>query len=131
MWETRFNPWVGKIPWRRKWQPTPVFLPGKSHGWRSLAGCNPWGCKKLDKTEWTCPSVHYVDILEYFWWESWSVTKYSIILKSVVWPNWIISLLLFMSDSKQCWSEKYTNFYFIINFYSLSVFMQLSCSYSL
>ena len=31
-----FNPWVGKIPWRRKWQPTPVFLPGKSHGRRSL-----------------------------------------------------------------------------------------------
>ena len=33
-----FDPWVGKIPWRRKWQPTPVFLPGKSHGQRSLAG---------------------------------------------------------------------------------------------
>ena len=33
----RFDPWVGKIPWRRKWQPTPVFLPGKSHGQRSLA----------------------------------------------------------------------------------------------
>ena len=32
----RFNPWVGKIPWSRKWQPTPVFLPGKSHGQRSL-----------------------------------------------------------------------------------------------
>ena len=37
----RFNPWVGKIPWRRAWQPTPVFLPGKSHGQRSLAGCRP------------------------------------------------------------------------------------------
>ena len=35
----RFEPWVGKIPWRRKWQPTPVFLPGKSHGQRSLVGC--------------------------------------------------------------------------------------------
>ena len=34
----RFNPWVGKIPWRRKWQPTPVFLPRKSHGQRSLVG---------------------------------------------------------------------------------------------
>ena len=38
-----FNPWVGKIPWRRKWQPTPVFLPGESHGRRSLACCSPWG----------------------------------------------------------------------------------------
>src|SRR5574338_627821 len=33
-----FDPWVRKIPWRRKWQPTPVLLPGKFHGWRSLAG---------------------------------------------------------------------------------------------
>ena len=38
-----FHPWVGKIPWRRKWQPTPVFLPGESHGQRSLAGYTPWG----------------------------------------------------------------------------------------
>jgi len=38
MQETRFDPWVGKIPGRRKWQPTPVFLPGESHGQRSLAG---------------------------------------------------------------------------------------------
>ena len=37
----RFDPWVGKIPWRGKWQPTPVFLPGKSHGQRSLAGYSP------------------------------------------------------------------------------------------
>ena len=42
---TWFDSWVGKIPWRRKWQPTPVFLPGESHGQRSLAGYNPWGCK--------------------------------------------------------------------------------------
>ena len=43
--------WVRKIPWRRKWQPTPVFLLGKSHGWRSLMGYRPWGCKELDMTE--------------------------------------------------------------------------------
>ena len=45
-----FNPWFGKIPWRRKWQPTPVFLPGKYHGQRSLAGYSPWGCKESDMT---------------------------------------------------------------------------------
>ena len=50
--ETRFDPWVGNIPWRREWQPTPVFLPGKSHGWRSLAGSSPCGHKELDTTEW-------------------------------------------------------------------------------
>ena len=41
----RFDPWVRKIPWRRKWQPTPVFLPGKSHGQRSLVGYSTWGLK--------------------------------------------------------------------------------------
>ena len=43
-----FNPWMGKISWGRKWQPTPVFLPGKSYGWRSLTGYSPWVCKELD-----------------------------------------------------------------------------------
>ena len=48
-----FNPWVRKMPWRRTWQPTPVFLPGKSHGQRSLAGYSPRGCKESDMTEHT------------------------------------------------------------------------------
>ena len=42
----RFDTWVRKIPWRRKWQPTPVFLPGESHGWRNLVGYSPWGRKE-------------------------------------------------------------------------------------
>ena len=41
----------GKIPWRRKWKPTPVFLPGKFHGQRGLVGYSPWGCKELNMTE--------------------------------------------------------------------------------
>ena len=49
--ELRFDPRVGKIPWRREWQPTPEFLPGKSHGQRSLVGYNPWGHNELDTTE--------------------------------------------------------------------------------
>ena len=49
--ETRFDPLVRKIPWRRKWQPIPVSLPGKSHGQRSLVGCSPWGCKESGTTE--------------------------------------------------------------------------------
>ena len=47
------NPWVGKMPWRREWQPTPVFLSGKFHGQRSLADCSQWGHKKSDMTEHT------------------------------------------------------------------------------
>ena len=45
------DPWVGKIPWRREWQSTPVFLLGESYGQRSLAGHSLWSCKELDTTE--------------------------------------------------------------------------------
>ena len=57
MWGPGFNPWVGEIPWRREWQPTPVFLPGESHEQRSLAGCSPWGHKESDTTEWLTHSL--------------------------------------------------------------------------
>ena len=50
--ETRFDPRAGKIPWRRKWQPIPIFLPGKSHGQRSLVGYSPWGWKESNTAEW-------------------------------------------------------------------------------
>ena len=46
-----FDPWVGKISWRREWLPTPIFWPGEFHRQRSLAGYSPWGCKELDMTE--------------------------------------------------------------------------------
>ena len=50
--ETGFHPWVGKIPWRRKCQPTPGLLPGKSHRWRRLVGYSPQGRKESDTTKW-------------------------------------------------------------------------------
>ena len=46
-----FDPWARKIPWGRAQQPTPGFLPGESHGQRSLVGYSPWGCKESDMTE--------------------------------------------------------------------------------
>ena len=46
-----FDAWVGKIPWKRAWQPTPAFLPGEFHEQRSLADYSPWGCKESDTTE--------------------------------------------------------------------------------
>ena len=49
-----FDPWVGKIPWRRKWQLTSVFLPGESHGQGSLAGYSPWCRKESDISECAC-----------------------------------------------------------------------------
>ena len=50
-------PGLGRFPWRRKWQPTPVFLPGELHGQKSLAGYSPWGRKELDTTE----QLHFPD----------------------------------------------------------------------
>ena len=62
----RFHRWVGKIPWRRKWQPSLILLPGESHGQRSLAGYSPWGqrVRHISATEcthahvWTCTHTH-------------------------------------------------------------------------
>ena len=53
-----FDPWVRKIPWRREWLPTPVFLPGESHGQRSLVGDSPWGRKESDMSEQLTLSCH-------------------------------------------------------------------------
>ena len=53
--------WVGKIPWRSVWQSSPVFLPGESHGWRSLVGYSPYSHKELDRmeaTEHACMQIH-------------------------------------------------------------------------
>ena len=51
MQEAQVLPWVRKIPWRREWLPTPIFLPGEFHGQRSLVGYSPWDYKELDTTE--------------------------------------------------------------------------------
>ena len=58
-----FDPWVGKILWRRKWQPTPVLLPGKSHRWRSMVGYSPWSRKESDTTK----RLHLVLVLVLYW----------------------------------------------------------------
>ena len=69
----RFDPWVGKIPWRREWQPTPVRLPREFLGQRSLVGYNPWGCKELDTTEQISLSLFKINyryqytLLSIFW----------------------------------------------------------------
>ena len=58
----RFDPWVRKIPGKRKWQPPPVFLPGKSHGQRSLVGYSSWGCEELDMSECTYTHTHTLEM---------------------------------------------------------------------
>ena len=59
------RPRFRKIPWRKEWQPTPIFLPRESHGQRSLTGYSPWGRKELDKTEVT----EHAHIYEYVYME--------------------------------------------------------------
>ena len=60
--DTGFDPWVRKIPWRREWQPTLVFLPGEPHGQRSLVGYSTWGHKDLDTTE---QLTHALNLLQH------------------------------------------------------------------
>ena len=68
-----FNPWVGKIPWRRKLQPTPVILPGKFHGLRSLVGYSPWGHKESETTEQLHSHSQYTYLLLQSVWISYAV----------------------------------------------------------
>ena len=64
MWE-RFDPWAGKIPWRRQWLSIPVFLPGESHGQSSPVGYSPWGHKESDTTEQLTLSLSFIVDLQY------------------------------------------------------------------
>ena len=77
-----FDPWVGKIPWSRKWQPAPVFLPGESHGQRSLVGYSLWGHRESDLTERLRLSTAHSDCCEAV-------------------PHW--SFHLHLSNNEQCW----------------------------
>ena len=60
-----FDPWAGKVPWSRKWQPTPLLLPGKFCGQRSLAGYSSWGCKESDTTERLSTYGLYMDFISF------------------------------------------------------------------
>ena len=72
----RFHPWVGKTPWRRAWQHTPVFLPEESHGQRSLAGYRPWGREESDTTEVTHAHTHTP--MPLFTWRAWPHSAHSL-----------------------------------------------------
>ena len=83
----RSDPWVGsKIPWRRKWQPIPVFFPGKVHGQRNLVGYGLWGRKEPDMTEHSCPH---------------SVSNFFMIimLDMIICSQWSLMLLLWLTEA--------------------------------
>ena len=79
-----FGPLAGEIPWRRTWQPTPVFLPGESHGQRCLVGCNPQGCKELNSAEWLSTSTY---------WPHWCSSQQTVISRNLD-LNYVTSQLL-------------------------------------
>ena len=64
-WRLRFDPWVGKITWRRAWQPIPSLLPGESHGQRSLQSCSPRGCRV--RHDWDDLPRHMYSIIWVLW----------------------------------------------------------------
>ena len=91
-----FNPWVREMPWRIKWHPTPVPLPGISRGWRSLAGFGPWGHKESDTTEWLhfhVPKHHPHHILLFL-----SVWRTLITIVLVLFPSWGVWVLHLLNN---------------------------------
>ena len=89
IWRLSLNPWIEKILWRRKWQSTPVFLPGEFHGQGILVGYSPWSCKVLDTTEQlTHMSLYHVFICIFL-----SVSFDYIFISSLI--NWLFNSILF------------------------------------
>ena len=134
IWQFRrhaFDPWVEKIPWRRKWQPPPVFLPGESHGQKSLTGCSPWGHKEVEMTEQLSTQWAWASIVT--WANSLNLFVYpSVVLQSwgckeldtterLNWTEWIHLSIIYFFMSVYPPSSTYL-------FVSL-LFINLSCTY--
>ena len=84
-----FNPWVGKIPWRRKGEPAPAFLPREAHGQRSLTDYSPQCCKELDTTEVVSHTHTHTHTLQYSWA---SLVVQTVKNPPAVWGIWVQSL---------------------------------------
>ena len=115
----RLNPWVGKIPWRRKWQPTPEFFPGKFHGQRSLAGCSPWGLRESVMTQWDLQFLLLIQISTKIWYSQ----SFPWVGISKLWPN---SCPLTLFIIKFYWNTVMPNHWFIINDWLHTVIAEFS-----
>ena len=123
-----FNPYVRKIPWNRKWQPSPVFLPGKFQGQRSLVDYSAWGHKALDMTEWL--STLSLIISEWFpVWDSQIVLLWMWCLFFMsVWVDfcWIIPMNWIVESWGMC-RFSYSSYWWIVSTIILSVYIS-TCS---
>ena len=97
----KFDPWVGKIPWSRKWQPTPVFLHEEFHGQRSLLGYSPWSHKEWNTTNTALISRHFY----YFTFLKQIITALS--LRSKMWQHLILQVV----PGSQYWRTKNTTWH--------------------
>ena len=93
----------GKVPWRRAWQPTPVFVPGESHGQRSLVGYSPWGCKESDTTEQLTHTHTHTHTTQPAGWCP--ETAKSLPNKLCVLPTADCLCIAFNRESPQCWGN--------------------------
>ena len=101
-----FDPWIGKVPWRREWLPTPVFLPGEFYGQRHLAGYSPWHHKELDTTERWTYTVEIWNLGRGWWWAEmcWTGGQWGLWMDLV--STCCSELLLSMSVSQRpAWSH--------------------------
>ena len=116
---SRFDPWVGKIPWRRKWQPTPVSLPGKSQWQRSLAGYSPQGCKELDTTE----QLHFLSFSESEN-STLDIIKDFCIVSSQIFSGWIFKCLRVSHPWMFSFQGRKEKINFVIYFYHSNIFFK-------
>ena len=105
-----FDPWVVKIPWRREWSPTPVFLPGEFHGQRSLAGNSPWGHKECHTTKGLTPKSKRIQVqLDIYWLLSYYLPCGEICQESHESVNILLSLLAFIWETRVGYRQRSTN----------------------
>ena len=114
LWNTLNYGYLWLLVWRREWQPTPVFLPGESHGQRSLAGHSPWGPEELDTTEWLIlllPWLPVIKKMNHLCW-SWLLGKRECSLDTVgVTGDWELLLFVcfYLSSQQKEWVDSDSN----------------------
>ena len=124
-WRHRFDPWIGKIPWRRKWQSNPIFLHGESHGQRSLAGCSPPGSKRVGHN-WANTQTHTnLCVLQYTY--MYVCMSLSVCVLFYLYMLVFIQIEIVRFLQRQFWQgESFKFFFYHIVFFNFSFYIGVS-----